>query len=160
MINWLKIISGGQTGVDRAALDFAIENNIPCGGWCTKGRLAEDGIIDKKYPLQEAESSEPTVRTKKNVDDSDAVLVFVKDKLDEGTVVAIDYAEAIGKPLFIVYLQMNLSDQEEGLDRFVEEYHIHKINIVGPRESKCLSIYHKTRFFLNEMFWKYTDGRN
>ncbi|MBN2639172.1 MAG: putative molybdenum carrier protein [Bacteroidales bacterium] len=159
MIDWLKINSGGQTGVDRAALDFALEYNIPCGGWCPNGRLAEDGVIDNKYPVEETNSSEPYYRTQKNVEDSDAVLVFVDDKLDEGTIVAIDYAESSGKPLFIVYLQMNLADQEEGFDHFVREHNVHNINIVGPRESNSPGIYHKTRFFLNEMFWKYSEKK-
>ncbi|MBN2615162.1 MAG: putative molybdenum carrier protein [Bacteroidales bacterium] len=156
MIDWLKINSGGQTGVDRAALDFALEYKIPCGGWCPKGRIAEDGIIDPKYPLQEAGSSDPVVRTRLNVDDSDAVLVFVDEKMDEGTIAAVDYAQEKEKPLFVVYLQMNLADQEEGLDQFVDEYRVHRVNIVGSRESNSPGIYHKTRYFLDELFWKYT----
>lgn len=157
MIDWLKIISGGQTGVDRAALDFALEYKIPCGGWCPKGRTAEDGIIDPSYPLRESESSDPVVRTRMNVTDSEAVLAFVDEKMDEGTIAAVDCAEETGKPLFVVYLQMNLADQEEGLDQFLNENRIHTINIVGARESNSPGIYHKTMHFLGELFWKYTD---
>jgi predicted Rossmann-fold nucleotide-binding protein len=71
-----RIISGGQTGVDRAALDVALELGIPCGGWCPKGRLAEDGSIDLRYPLKETNSSEYRERTEKNVEDSDGTLIL------------------------------------------------------------------------------------
>lgn len=155
MINGLKIYSGGQTGVDRAALDFALKHHIPCGGWCPKGRWAEDGIIDKKYPLIETDSADPMVRTIKNVEGSDAVLVFVYDKMDSGTVAAVDHAEVIDKPLFIVYLKMNMADQEEGFSQFVEENNVRTLNIVGAKESNCPGIYQKTMVFLEELFWKY-----
>jgi putative molybdenum carrier protein len=72
----IKIVSGGQTGADRAALDWALARGVPCGGWCPKGRKAEDGPIDLKYPLKETPSSSYLQRTEWNVRDSDATVVF------------------------------------------------------------------------------------
>ena len=72
----ITIVSGGQTGADRAALDWALKHNVPCGGWCPKGRKAEDGPIDSKYPLQETPSSSYLQRTEWNVRDSDATVLF------------------------------------------------------------------------------------
>jgi len=72
----LKIVSGGQTGADRAALDWAIRNGVPCGGWCPKGRRAEDGAIEAKYPLKESSSRSYLQRTEWNVGDSDGTVVF------------------------------------------------------------------------------------
>ena len=74
-----KIISGGQTGVDRGALDFALENSISCGGWCPKGRLSEDGKIPDKYPVRECESEEYPYRTEKNVIDYRNNSIFTFD---------------------------------------------------------------------------------
>lgn len=71
----LKIVSGGQTGVDRAALDVALELGLPCGGWCPKGRKAEDGVIHSRYPLKETPSEEYNERTTWNVRDSDGTLI-------------------------------------------------------------------------------------
>ncbi|MCD6446738.1 MAG: putative molybdenum carrier protein, partial [Candidatus Marinimicrobia bacterium] len=80
-----KIISGGQTGADRAGLDAAMELNIPVGGWCPKGRKSEDGPIDNKYPLQETTSGDYRVRTERNVKESDGTLIFTLGKPTGGT---------------------------------------------------------------------------
>ena len=72
----ITILSGGQTGADRAALDFAIEYGLPHGGWCPRGRLAEDGPIDERYELTETPSHRYAQRTEWNVRDSDATVVF------------------------------------------------------------------------------------
>ena len=71
-----RIVSGGQTGADRAALDWALSHNLPCGGWCPKGRKAEDGTINPKYPLKESSSASYLQRTECNVRDSDATVLF------------------------------------------------------------------------------------
>ena len=91
-----KIISGGQAGVDRAALDIALELGIECGGWCPKGRGAEDGRIGPKYPLLETGSEDPNVRTERNVRDSDATLIFTWGKPTGGTAYTIKMAEKLG----------------------------------------------------------------
>ncbi len=160
MTGWirsLRIISGGQTGVDRAALDFALENHINCFGWCPKGRKAEDGMIPEKYPLRETASAKTKERTKKNVEESDAVLVFLLDKPDKGTIYTIDYAESLDKPFYIVHLGMNREDQETGIINLLENSRISSINIAGPRESNSPGIYRKTKEFLQELYLRLTE---
>src|SRR2546429_554237 len=97
-----KIISGGQTGVDRAALDVALELGLPCGGWCPRGRRAEDGPIDSRYPLRETNALAYPVRTRWNVRDSDGTLILTRGRPDRGTALTRDLAERMGKPLLTV----------------------------------------------------------
>ena len=87
-----EIVSGGQTGVDRAALDVALSLQIPHGGWCPKGRRAEDGPIDSKYLLKETDEEKYEVRTEKNVIDSDGTLIFSKGLLTGGTLLTLEMA--------------------------------------------------------------------
>lgn len=154
MIKSLQIISGGQTGVDRAALDFALENKIDCYGWCPKGRMAEDGPIPLSYPLKETNESRYRERTIKNVEESQGLLVFVDDKPDKGTILAIDQAEKQNIPTYIIHLTMNVEDQETGILNLFENSDISVINIVGPRESNSPGIYNKTKAFLEELFFR------
>jgi Circularly permutated YpsA SLOG family len=84
-----KIISGGQTGVDRAALDVALELGIPCGGWCPKGRRAEDGAIPDKYPVEENDSPEYPPRTARNVRAADGTLILTRGTPDRGTALTV-----------------------------------------------------------------------
>lgn len=104
----LKIISGGQTGVDRAALDVAIEMKIPYGGWCPKGRLAELGTtIPTKYILQETTSAKFEERTKLNIRDSDGTLILVPEtpiKVTDGTILTIEEVKFVHKPFLIIDL--------------------------------------------------------
>jgi hypothetical protein len=98
-----KIISGGQTGVDRAALDVAIELELPCGGWCPRGRLAEDGTVPDRYPLQETRSAEYAERTERNVIDSDGTLIIATRPLTGGTALTVELAHRRDKPLLLTY---------------------------------------------------------
>src|SRR6186713_1323560 len=104
----MKTVSGGQTGVDRAALDVAISLNILHGGWCPKGRKAElNTLIPIEYNLKETESSEFEVRTKLNIHDSDGTLILVADtpiKVTDGTILTIQEAQRINKPYMILDL--------------------------------------------------------
>ena len=149
MFTNIKIISGGQSGVDRAALDFAIKHNIPCCGWCPAGRLAEDGTTDNKYPLQETPSSEYSARTKKNIEDSDGTLIIIQENIDKATQLTIDYANDINKPFTII----NLCDTEDENAKIIEKWiltnKINVLNIAGPRESISPGIYNKTYKLLN-----------
>lgn len=147
----IEIISGGQSGVDRAALDFALNNNIKCGGFCPIGRLAEDGIIDKKYPLSETQSSIYQERTRLNIEQSDAVLVIYEKNLGRGTKLAIDITAAIDKPVFVVKLPSN-NKLIENLIAWMKKVNPSKLNIAGPRESSDKGIYDKTYSFLTKVF--------
>jgi len=154
LIKSLRIISGGQTGVDRAALDFALENKIDCFGWCPKERKAEDGIIPTIYPLKETEASGYESRTLKNVEESQGLLVFTDGEPDNGTILAIDHAEKQNKPIYIIHLSMNVEDQETGILDFLEDQQVTIVNIVGPRESNSPGIYRKTKSFLIELLFR------
>ena len=108
----LKIVSGGQTGADRAALDWALANGLPCGGWCPLGRWAEDGVIDARYPLRETPEPSPAQRTEWNIRDSDGTLI-------------VSLAKESGV----------LSAQAEALRQFIASNKITVLNIAGPRAS-------------------------
>lgn len=99
-----KIVSGGQTGVDRAALDAGLTSGIAVGGWCPAGRRAEDGMIPERYPLLELDSPEYAARTEKNVVDSDATLVLNFGVLADGTALTVQLARKHRKPLHVVQL--------------------------------------------------------
>lgn len=144
-----KVISGGQTGVDRAALDAALESGIPAGGACPKGRLAEDGPIDSKYLMEELSSSAYIVRTRKNVADSEGTLILHLDTLSGGTAATKKFAEELGKPYFV--LDLNKEPQAQAVLEWIEKENIEILNVAGPRESSRPGIYRKAFFFLKEM---------
>jgi len=129
-----KIVSGGQTGADRAGLDAAIEVGIPVGGYCPKGRLAEDGIIPERYPLIELTKGGYKARTEKNVVESDGTLVLNVGKLTGGTKMTVEYAIKHGKPFLVV--QLEGQPKPETVIQWLEKYAILTLNIAGPRESK------------------------
>ena len=145
-----KIISGGQTGVDRAALDFALQNGYPCGGWCPKGRKAEDGPIDEKYPLTETGTFKYAVRTKLNVTDSDGTLILFDTEMGAGTKLTADYANNWGKPLLI--LNLNQAEACEELSHWLSANRIEVLNVAGPRESTNPGIHQKAKDFLARIF--------
>ncbi len=148
MVN--KIISGGQTGVDRAALDAALELKIPCGGWCPKGRRAEDGIIPPHYPLEEASSSAYPVRTALNVQDADGTLVITWGSPQGGTALTIQLAQKYRRP----YLMVDLSQEPNFITvrEWLSQNKIQVLNIAGPRESEAPGIYKRAKLFLKELF--------
>jgi predicted Rossmann-fold nucleotide-binding protein len=146
------IVSGGQSGVDRAALDFALENGIKCSGWCPAGRLAEDGMIAHKYPLNETASKDPAVRTRLNVEQSDATLIIYRGEMDEGTRLCKHTAKQINKPLFIVNLAA--TPEAKSFQQWFNTNTIRKLNIAGPRESNTPGIYKATKVLLITLFEK------
>ena len=134
----MKIISGGQTGVDRAALDFAIENGIEHGGWCPRGRLAEDGTIPPRYQLEEITSPSYSERTERNILDSDATLIFGRGvPLSEGTLFTEETAHKYGKPCLVVYELNGTQKAAKALEVFLKENEIEVLNVAGPRESQA-----------------------
>jgi len=128
-----KIVSGGQTGVDRAALDVALELGIPCGGWCPKGRAAEDGRIDERYPLRETETEDPAERTRRNVRDSDATLILARRPLTGGTALTEDDAHEHNRPVFVID-PLN-SQAVENVRRWLQTTQPRVLNVAGPRAS-------------------------
>jgi hypothetical protein len=147
------IISGGQTGVDRAALDAAIFNNIPHGGTCPKGRLAEDGVLDKIYNLIETDSSDPAVRTVLNIKNSDATLIFVPSlplKITDGTILTIDTVKNLNKKHLIIDLASAF--QRSDIVKWVIESNARILNVAGPRESSSPGIYNATFSLLKPIF--------
>lgn len=144
-----RIVSGGQTGVDRAALDTALEQGIPCGGWCPKGRRAEDGVIDPRYPLEETPSEKYAQRTEWNVRDSDATLILTKGVLRGGTLYTVQLAERMGKP----HRAVNLLDPlpPSTVRQWLIQHRIKVLNVAGPRESTGAGIYAPAKLFLKKV---------
>ena len=144
-----KIVSGGQTGVDRAALDVALELDIPCGGWCPRGRRAEDGPLPPRYPLQETPTEEYAQRTVWNVRDSDGTLVLTRGRPSQGTALTIELAGRLDKPCLV--LDMDQQPNEGTVQAWVTEHHIDVLNIAGPREEKSPGIYRDSVDFLQRI---------
>lgn len=144
-----RIVSGGQTGVDRAGLDWAIRHDIPHGGWCPPGRLAEDGAIDSQYGLCELPSGGYKQRTQKNVEDSDGTLILNLGELDGGTLETERYAKELKKPCLVFQLD---TDWDQNSHRrvigWLKGYEIKHLNIAGPRESQHPGIYDAALGFL------------
>lgn len=128
-----KIVSGGQTGVDRAALDAALQFGIPCGGWCPRQRLAEDGPIPARYPLSETATEYIEVRTELNVLDSDATLILTAGTPRDGTDLTEVCAKHHQKPCLVVDLDKPI--QTEEVRAWIAANQIRILNVAGPRES-------------------------
>ncbi|MEE2826334.1 MAG: putative molybdenum carrier protein [Planctomycetota bacterium] len=131
-----KVISGGQTGVDQAALDVAIEKGLLHGGWCPRGRRCEAGTIPQKYRLSPTESVEYDVRTERNVIASDGTLVLHWGPLSGGTAWTVECLEKHGKPFFLVDLQRSDDRAKFELVRhWLRQQRIAVLNVAGPRAS-------------------------
>jgi hypothetical protein len=132
-----KIISGGQTGADRAALDTAIQLKIPHGGWCPHGRLAEDGIIAKGYELSETPDADSAQRTEWNVRDSDGTVIFsISPKLKGGSARTRIFARLHRKPCLHISRERDGEKATEMLATFLNEKEIEVLNVAGPRHSE------------------------
>jgi hypothetical protein len=134
-----KIISGGQTGVDQAALDVALALGLPVGGWCPKGRRAEDGRIPDRYPLTETAERNYQTRTRLNIEDSDGTLILNLGKLDGGTALTASHACQIGKPCLVVALEAGI--EPAVFQDWLGANRIAVLNVAGPRESKRPGVY-------------------
>jgi hypothetical protein len=144
---WLqRVVSGGQTGVDRGALDAAIAAGITHGGWCPRGRLAEDGPIAGQYQLRETHSAKYTIRTRCNVLDSDATLILCCGPLTGGTELTLRLAQHHARPCLVIDLQ--LDPEADVVRQRIETHRIGVLNVAGPRESSHPGIAEQTRHFL------------
>lgn len=131
-----KLVSGGQTGADRAALDIAIRHGFSHGGWCPKGRKAEDGPLGGQYLLTETPSASYLQRTEWNVRDTDGTVVFTLSKeVTGGSLRTIEFARKHRKPCAHISRAGNYQPAE-ALQRFVAEHGIKVLNVAGSRESK------------------------
>jgi hypothetical protein len=150
-----RVVSGGQTGADRAGLDVALELGIPCGGWCPRGRRAEDGVIPAVYPLTETPTANYRQRTAWNVRDSDATLVLAWGPLTGGTRFTVQTCRAQGKPFLVADLAAPAAWTPEAVAdvrRWLLVVHDgHTINIAGPRESKAPGIHARATAYLHQI---------
>ncbi len=138
-----KIVSGGQTGADQGGRDAALYCSLPYGGWCPKGRKSENGVIPAKYQLEEMPSADYLVRTKANVVDSDATVIFTCGELDGGSLKTAQFAIKLKKP----YLHMNLDklsrpESVQAVVKWLQEscFGDCVLNVAGSRASKAPGI--------------------
>ena len=140
-----KIISGGQTGADRAALNFAIKRNIPHGGWVPKGRIAEDGRIPDIYQLQEMPTDSYPERTEQNVIDSDGTVIISHGVLTGGSANTAEMARKHARPW--LHLDMDKTTVDDAAQRqreWTTENNIVVLNVAGPRQSRDSAIHDVT----------------
>jgi hypothetical protein len=142
----MQVISGGQTGVDRGALDAAIQLGVPHGGWCPKGRLAEDGTIPARYQLRESDSADYCVRTEQNVLEGDATLILCRGRPSGGTELTLRLARQHGRLHLVV--DLDRGPDPEPIRGWLEEQRIETLNVAGPRESQSPGIGVSAREFL------------
>jgi hypothetical protein len=146
-----KIVSGGQTGVDRAALDVALERGLPRGGWCPRGRRAEDGTIPDRYPLRETPSPRYSQRTEWNVRDADATLILSWGAPAGGTLRTVVACRRLGKPHLVIDLATS-SPSATGLAiyEWLRAYSGKVLNVAGPRASEAPAAYEAAMSSLRE----------
>ncbi|MEW5725629.1 MAG: putative molybdenum carrier protein [Thermodesulfobacteriota bacterium] len=151
-----KIISGGQTGVDRAALDAALEKGLACGGWCPSGRRAEDGSIAPLYPVVETERESYAERTLRNVQEADGTLILNRGPLVTGTAQTVKFAAREKKPYLIVNLDKRV--RAKRICDWLDKKGIRVLNVAGPRESRSPGVYDRARRLLRVVLELQEDG--
>lgn len=151
MLNLEKIISGGQTGADRAALDFAMDHNFPYGGWLPKGRKTEDGALPLKYHLQEMPTEDYSKRTLQNVLDADGTMIVSHGFLTGGSALTREFAIQYKKHWIHIDLKkMTLKEAVEMLILWLTENEIKVLNVAGPKAGKDPKIYEAVLRLLQE----------
>lgn len=146
-----RIISGGQTGVDRAALDAAIAAGLAVGGWCPLGRKAEDGVIPPHYPLVETPTGDYAERTEFNVRDSNGTLILYRGEMSGGTLTTAHLArDKYARPL--CEIRLDETPDSGSAWGWIMSNRIHVLNVAGPRESKEPGIHEAARTWLMKLF--------
>jgi len=149
-----KIVSGGQTGADQAALDVAIKLEIPYGGWIPKGRITEVGVLDSKYKLKEMETANYNKRTEQNVIDSDGTLIISHGRLTGGSDYTREMALLHHRPWLHIDLNKTGAFQAAGkIKSWITENEIEVLNVAGPRASKDPAIYQATVDIIETVFY-------
>jgi hypothetical protein len=148
----MKVVSGGQTGVDRAALDAALAVGLEIGGWCPRDRWAEDGRIPDRYPLIETRSNDVHVRTQRNVECSTATLVLTRGSPMGGTRYTVEIAESMRRPILVVDLATAHRDPVADIVRWLGEVKPAVLNVAGPRESGAPGISTQSMRLLRDAF--------
>lgn len=147
-----KIISGGQTGVDRAALDAALANNVACGGWCPAGRRAEDGLLATRYPLNELPGAGYRGRTEQNVIDSDGTAIIYFGRLFGGSEETLIFCRRHRRPCLLVDGKTHKTGEAAATIRnFIVSHSIERLNVAGPRASDAPEAYRYTLQVINEV---------
>ncbi len=147
---FIKIISGGQTGADRAGLDVAIARGLPHGGWCPQGRKAEDGPLAACYLLTETPTASYLVRTERNAADSDGTVIFTVGSLSGGSKRTAEFAKKHGRPF--LHLSLVAGHERvaaEKLAGFIRTHGVARLNVAGSRESKAPGIHALTHMVLD-----------
>ena len=138
----MRLVSGGQTGADRAALDVALELGIDHGGWVPKGRAAEDGPLPDRYGVRETPSDDPAERTERNVADSDATLLISRGPLAGGSALTRAFAAELGKPVLHVELgKLGAAEAADRIARWLGALGCRTLNVAGPRASEEAGIH-------------------
>ncbi len=149
-----RIVSGGQTGVDRAALDVAIKLDIAHGGWIPRGRLTESGALPQKYHLKETSSSKYSVRTEKNVVDTDGTLIITHGPLTGGTEYTRKMAIRHSRPWLLIDLDRTAAfHAAAAIDNWIRQKKIEILNVAGPRASEDPDIYQETLNILESVYY-------
>ncbi len=149
----MKIVSGGQTGVDRAALDAALELGIEAGGWCPQGRLAEDGAIAEKYPLKELAKADYLQRTKRNVIDVDGTVIIFFGNPAGGTQLTLEFCIKESRPYLLIDAQsLSVEQASVKIQRFIDKNNISILNVAGPRASEKAEAYGYAKLVILNVF--------
>jgi len=149
-----RIISGGQTGVDRAALDVAIKLDIPHGGWIPKGRLTENGPLPQNYQLKETSTSNYSERTEKNVMDTDGTLIISRGQLTGGSEYTREMAQKHIRPwLHIDLNKTSAFHAVSSINKWISENEVGILNVAGPRASKDPQIYRDTVKIIESVYY-------
>lgn len=149
-----KIVSGGQTGADRAALDFAVKFNIPHGGWITKGRRTESGPLPDFYKLKEMDTRDYPARTRQNILDSDGTVIIARGALTGGSSLTYEVARKTGKWVCrINLLEQDIFEAALILHAFILDQGIRVLNVAGPRASHDPNIYYDVKVILSAVLY-------